>query len=100
MHVTCDQACLHLSDRTLAAVRAGMFTTRDNFQAGALAMLSEDVMMEVPGLGIYYGREDALEYGNIMADSVMNEGYHVFLQSMVRMNATGNDTVITAHSNG
>ena len=81
-----DQSCLFLNDRSVAALRASVFlTNRDNFEQGAERFLEEKVVMRVPGLGTYYGREDALEYAQIMSNPKFNGDYHVFLQQMLTM---------------
>lgn len=51
--------------------------------------MEEDIVMRVPGLGVYYGIDDALEYANIMASSDFNKGYHIFLQQVMQLDKVG-----------
>ena len=71
------QNCLFMNDRAVAALRASVFlTNRDSFERGAERFLEKKVVMRVPGLGTYYGREDALEYAQIMSNPKFNGDYH------------------------
>ena len=79
------RACLLLGDREVACARAGMFLTAESFTQGASQQLSEDVVMNVPGLGLYHGVADAMEYASIMSDPKFNRDYHTFLQQLVSM---------------
>jgi ABC-type multidrug transport system ATPase subunit len=82
-----QQDCLFTTDATLLSLRAGLFVTSADggFQAGAKKMLHPDIIMSVPGLGVYYGANDALEYANIMASNDFNGDYHTFLQQYFEM---------------
>ena len=80
-----EQNCLFFTNAGLLGLRAGLFSTNPNFQTGAKNMMEPEIVMNVPGLGIYYGIEDALEYANIMADSDFNGDYHTFLQQYMKL---------------
>ncbi|GMH68075.1 hypothetical protein TrST_g11425 [Triparma strigata] len=93
------QSCLFVSDIQLVSLRAGVFFgDQGDFTDQALASIEEDIVMRVPGLGVYYGDEDALEYALIMASPEFNNDYHIFLQQMYQMEFLGGDRLhLLAH---
>uniref|UniRef100_A0A7S2VVU3 ABC transporter domain-containing protein n=1 Tax=Triparma pacifica TaxID=91992 RepID=A0A7S2VVU3_9STRA len=94
-----EQACLFTNDVGLTGFRAGQFfTKRGTFQEKTISVLEEDIVMRVPGLGVYYGIDDSLEYASIMASSDFNKGYHTFLQQMLQMEKVGeNELHVLVH---
>ena len=56
------QACLFVNDIQLASLRAGnFFVEHGSFSDATRAVVEDDIVMRVPGLGVYYGAEDSLE---------------------------------------
>ena len=75
-----DQACLFADDRSITSLRA-VIQAVEGFNPKETQFV-EDSVMNVPGIGVYYGRDDILEYSWISSDQTFNNDYSKYVQSV------------------
>ena len=75
------QECLWASDKLLWLLRATS-NTEGGFKPKQSQFSEEGAVMYIPGIGVYRGWYDIVEYSNINSDVEYNNHYHEYLQSI------------------
>ena len=75
-----DQGCLFADDRSITSLRA-VIQAVEGFNPKETQFV-QDSVMNVPGIGVYYGVLDILEYSWISSDQTFNNDYSKYVQSV------------------